>query len=293
MAISDLDSCISGLSKDFFFYKQFSHTGINQNQSVTYMSSWMLSGAPSNAPVIFPGPSGYAFDTTTGGDMPYWTFPFIQPTSTKRTYLNNGFLVGAHLGQLTFCDRIWQSQVFPLTGNDIFTVHSTGSFPFPSRDETGGNNGYGYLTLCEIVQVPSAQFAANKPDNPTIIYTNHLGVPNRTGQFSPGVFGNFSQSNVLPVGAHIPIYRTPGDEGIRSIQQIRPSGAFSVSVGPISGQIVVYRIIETFNDQLFEAGSSMLGLPKQSLYSGTTPFALLPISTNTGFVFGSFNYIHC
>jgi hypothetical protein len=295
MAITNLDSCITGSTSSIFFFKNYRSTGSNDQYGI--VSSWRMSGIPSNAPSIPCGASGYFFDTATGGELPYWTFPFVQPTENKSTYMGICHGPGLVSYAYTVCDRIWQSQEFPLTGADRFVVgHPTGSYVFPPRDETGGSNGLGLLMGLEITNPPRSLTGLNKGDGPWVRYTNSDGLSLRTGMSSSNVNGSISFNNNFAFHSFIPLGRSFGDQGIRSIQEIWPSGVFYTNMGPTSGVIVVYRIIETYQAPevaIYYQGPSILDAPRTQLYSGTTPFIIFGgQGTSTGYFFGNMYYIH-
>lgn len=305
MAINNLDSVISGASKNFFFYKTVAP---DINVAGTYnsldYSTWYITGIPSAAPRIYCSNSGYSFDTTTGGDLPYWTLPFIQPTGDIKTYIGN-MTVPALNGsacQMMFCDRIWQSHIFALTGDTTHIIHSTGSRPFPPRDETGGSDGYGLLMGVEIVSAATGAAGINKPDSPIVVYTNHQGLANRTGAHSSAIVGIINLNSVPLVGAFFPVARRDQDFGIMSIQSIRTTGFSTAVGGPLSGQLVIYRPIEIFypSQGIYGVSSSntqyvignSVNRPLTHMYRGTTPF-IITSRTNfsTGNIFGQYNYI--
>jgi hypothetical protein len=295
MPITSLDSCISGATSNIFFFQNYRSTG--SSDGYVLHSSWRMSGVPSHAPLITCSQSGYFFDTTTGGDMPYWTFPFVQPTGDKKTYMGICHGAGSNSYTYNFCDRIWQSQEFPLTGTGRYIVdHPTGSYVFPSRDDTGGNSGVGLLMALELTSRPIALTGANKGNGPFVRYTNSDGVSLRTGSCDSTVNSIINLNNAFNFHSFIPLKRQNQDIGIRSIQEIWPSGVFPTNLGPTSGVIVVYRLIETFQmpeQAIFYQGPSILDAPRTELYRGTTPFVVFStLGVSTGYAFGNLYYIH-
>lgn len=309
MAVKDIDSFVSGLSKSYFVHKYWAHPVPNQGMTAGNQTTWYLSGTQSSCPILYPDQSGYSFDTTTGGELPCWCLDFDQPIPGKKKYLGNLIVtnIGTFAyGQVMFCDRIWQSQPYSITGNATYQIHNDVNFRFPSRDDTGGNNGLGYLAILEYIGGQTGNGGNNKALGPCIIYTNHIG---ETGRLA--VVGNHNNSfvslaNGLPQGFAWYFNLQPPDLGIRSVQQLILSGAFTPTfpMGGLTGQIVIYRPIEIFSTQhaavggygqqaQYFGGYSNITRGLFELYSGTTPFAILTYSSNlpTGSSSFIYNYI--
>jgi hypothetical protein len=285
MAITGIDSCISGASENMFFYKTY--TG-----EVTYghHSSWIMPGIPGEAPISTAGLAGEVLASNTGGTLPYYTIPFIEEAG-KTTYLGNlshcsSITSGVNNAIVLFCDRLWQNSDIVVTTTTAQTIDS---ISWPARDNDGSSNGDGVIIGME---VHTATTNAGTINGAYITYTNSNNVSGRTGYFR----GNAARrlNSTMTRGFFCPIVLSQGDRGVKSIQSI------TLTTSLVSGSIslVAFRIIDIFHGLAAHhpcnrPTQSIVSSPRPILYSGTMPFLLVSPATanNTSVLNGQLHYI--
>jgi hypothetical protein len=285
MAITGIDSCISGASENMFFYKTY--TGEVSNN---HHSSWIMPGIPGEAPSSTAGLAGEVLASNTGGTLPYYTIPFIEEVG-KTTYLGNlthcsSITSSMNHSIVTLCDRLWQNSDIVVTTTTAQTINS---ITWPARDNNGTSNGEGVIIGMEI---HTATTNAGTINGAFITYTNSDNVSGRTGYFR----GNASRrlNSTMVRGYFCPIVLSQGDRGVKSIQSI------TLTTSLVSGSInlVAFRVIDIFNGLLAHHAnnrptSSIVSGPRPILYSGTVPFLIVtPEAANsTSVLNGQLHYI--
>jgi hypothetical protein len=234
-----------------------------------FQSFWPVAGVPGAG----------AYDATLNGavlssssTIPAGAIPHTDPGSGN-SYLLALELAAAQPGVILLLDRLWNNQ---LTVNST-AAQSITSPTWPARDAAGSTNGDGVLLAIETSAAASATAAAL-----TVSYTNQAGTAGRTGSFT---YATAASSTLA--GAMFPISLQAGDTGVRSVQTVTFSTAWTT--GTIN--LVAYRLLATIPAPTASASFAKDGLSLgfQRLYNGVVPYlAFVPSTTTTTGLQGSF-----
>jgi hypothetical protein len=265
MAITTLDGAIAGAQAARAIAKALTGTLV----AGRYQSLWPVAGLPGAG----------AYDTTLNGVVLSSTsaqvagqIPHTDPGSGN-AYLARLQLAATQACTVLLCDRLW---------NDQLTVNSTGAQSpttptWPARDAAGSTNGDGVLIAIETSAAASATAAAL-----TMTYTNQAGTGSRTAGFAVA-----PTATATIAGAFFPIGLQAGDTGVRSIQTIQFSTAWTT--GTINA--VAYRVLATLElpGALIPNAIDALTAGFPRLYNGVVPFlVIVPNTTTTSNVVGSY-----
>lgn len=270
MAITTIDGAISGFKPLAFFNKALSGTLVAGRQH----SFWPVAGIPSAGD----------YDATLNGavlssssSVPAGAIPHTDP-SGDLAYLGRFVGSATQTSILMLVDRLWQNQL---------TINSTGaqsitSPTWPARDDNGTTDGTGVLLAVEVSAATSGTAAAL-----TATYTNEAGTGSRTANFA----GIVPTSTAGAIGAWFPIGLMSGDRGVRSVQTIQFSTAWTS--GTIN--LVAYRILamlQLAGPLVPDAIDPITGcLPR--LYDGVVPFmVLVPSATTSTSIVGAVTETH-
>lgn len=261
MAITTVDGVIAGFKPAQFIWKETSGT-LSQGRSYT---PFYAAGIPCAAVAPTPGISGAALTSYAG------QIPFTNPSAGQNTYLARFVAFPTNnTGSIMLADRLWHNSGINITSTTAQTVNSVA---FPARDNNGSTDGEGVFLMLEV----STNATAAAGPTVTVSYTNSDGTSGRTGT------NVYATSTSVPTGTVFPISLQSGDKGVRSIQSITFSAAWTSGVL----NLVAYRQLVIVNSTaagvagVVDALTS--GLPR--MYNNTVPFLIYTPSTTTATFF--------
>jgi len=262
MTITTLDGMLAGVQPVRSFAK--AALAITRPQTtwgqigIPGAGSWnnTLNGATYTAPV-----NGQLPHTDPGGGL-----------NTNLARLHFSHLSGTPGGWVMLCDRIWDNGNIDVTSTTSQTIASP---TWPSRDATGGTGGTGVFLAVDV----SVTVVGAATPTFTLGYTNQAGTASRSGANIFATVGAPAAGSTFLIGLQA------GDTGVRSVQSITLSNAWTS--GTIN--VVAYRPLTML--QLlanFGSGDCLTGcFPR--IYNGSVPFFIYSLGSAPGNpVFGTY-----
>lgn len=217
MAITTLDGALAGMRPPVGIAKALSGTLV----AGRYQSFWPVAGLPGAG----------AYNATLNGanltNADAGSLQHVNP-GTGNSYLARLQLAATQACTVFLIDRLWNNQ---LTVN-VTTLQSITQPALPARDNAGTTNGDGVLLAIETSAAASATAASLGTAG--VIYTNQAGTASRTAGFAVA-----PTATATIAGAWFPIGLQAGDTGVRSVQSVQFTTAWTT--GTIN--LVAYRIL--------------------------------------------------
>lgn len=260
MAITTMDGALAGMQYPRLFVKSVGGTMVAGRPH----SYWTIAGTP-GAGAIGATLNGTNQDNTTAGCL-----PFTNPVSGN-SYLAR-FQAGCTIaGTLLLIDRLWSNTLGVTTGAQSITQPT-----LPARDANASTNGEGVMLALEV----TAATSATTPVLSAFTYTNSAGTGSRSATFIDA-FGNS-----YPAGSFLRVALQAGDIGVRSVQSINFSTAWT------SGTfgLVAYRLIaalELTAALIPNAIDALTGGMPRIMDSSCLQLVFIPNTTTTSNIMGS------
>lgn len=218
MAITTLAGAESGIQYPYYFNKAGTTATSGYPRDYLYNT-----GFPAAASAPSPGIAGAALTTYAG------QIPFKNPASgntylARLTAMMDAPVVAGWV--LTLADRLWHNSSIVINNTTSQTINSV---TWPARDITQSINGDGVYIGVEVSAATGAQAAVL-----SLNYTNSASTAGKIGTFviPPA-------ATAQPVGTFLPIGLAAGDTGVKSIQTLTFTTAWTT--GTI--HLVAYRPI--------------------------------------------------
>src|ERR1700739_3394462 len=219
MAIITIDGALAGMQPLRPIAKVASATCVAGRPQSLYF----LAGAPGAAAGLNAGLNG-AVESQSSGLLAGF-IPHTDP-GAGNSYLARLSAAASQAGVLLLCDRLWDNTLTIASTS----VQSITSPTWPARDNASSTNGDGVQLAIEIQALASSTAAALT----AVTYTNSAGTGSKTG-----VFLDAPTAVAGSVGQFYRITMTAGDTGVRSVQSVQFTTAWTT--GTIG--LVAYRVL--------------------------------------------------
>lgn len=259
MAISDYGSYLAGLLAPYQILK----TSFTGEAAGEWFSPFYTAGIPGAAAAPTPGLAGAALTTYAG------QLPFPAAVTGDNVYLADlSVTVGANIGAVLLCDRLWHNSGYTMTTTTAETINSV---TFPARDYASSTAGVDVMIGLEVSTVTGNGGAIT---NTTASYTDSDNNAGNTATIT-----SFPASAVA--GTFVPFTLAAGDKGVRSVQTLTKGTSY------VSGtmHLVAYRVIAMIGTPTANTGYSIPpGTPRKIAdpNSAAVPFLLYMLTGTAG-----------